>query len=77
MKAKEANRQTKMLSLARQLTSQVSERDYVAQAMSKDGLPDDSFLEDEQKKLERQRDKNIKLLRKQVMALAREELAKA
>ena len=51
-KQKEANRQNKMLSLVRQRTSMVSERDYVARTMNRSGKegPDDSFLEEERKK---------------------------
>jgi hypothetical protein len=56
------------------MTSIVSERDYVTATMNQGRNDDSSFYENE-KKVKRQRDKNIKLLRKQVMALAQEELA--
>ena len=41
-----------MLSLVRQRTSMVSERDYVARTMNRSGNegPDDSFVEEERKK---------------------------
>ena len=83
----ETKRLKNQLSLVHQtISSVVSERDYVAAAMQNaQNNPEtnsmneneiDSFIEDEQKKQKKKRDKNIKLLKKQVMALAQEELAK-
>lgn len=56
------------------MTSIVSERDYVTATMNQ-GKEDDSFFYENEKKIKKQREKNIRLLRKQVMALAQEELA--
>ncbi len=56
------------------MTSIVSERDYVTATMNQ-GKEDDSFFFENEKKIKKQREKNIRLLRKQVMALAQEELA--
>ncbi len=50
------------------MTSIVSERDYVTATMQ--GKEDDSFFYENEKKIKKQREKNIRLLRKQVMALA-------
>ena len=53
----------------------ISEKQYVAEAM-KDAQGDLNVSEEEEaRKQRRQREKNIKLLRKQVLALAHEELA--
>ena len=56
------------------MTSIVSERDYVTATMNQ-WKSDDSFFYENEKKIKKQREKNIRLLRKQVMALAQEELA--
>ena len=79
MKAKESKKQEKQLRLLRQMTSAVSEREYVA-AVNGSGNQKFSDDEDEEgallRKQLRQRERNIKLLRKQVLALAQEELSK-
>lgn len=66
-----------MLTLVRQRTSVVSERDYVFKALmhtgSRESLHanlDDNYLVEKRKAELRKREKNIKLLRKQVMVLA-------
>ena len=80
IRASEADKQKQQFSLIRQMTSVKTEKEMVAQVVRQDdgALEQENETEDdkERKHRLRERQKNIKVLRKQILALAQEKLAK-